>query len=60
MGGGEWLRVNLVINFGYSLALAKPNNMLDLAMQLVILILTGINHQHYVYKHTRFYFINYL
>ena len=25
--GGGWLRVNLVIDFGYGLALAKLNNM---------------------------------
>ena len=26
VGGDWWLRVNVAIDFGYSLALAKPNN----------------------------------
>ena len=27
---GGWLRVNLVINFGYSLALAKPTKLFEI------------------------------
>ena len=30
VGGWWWLRANLVIDFGYSLALAKPNNFIML------------------------------